>query len=280
LTVESELAHDSGFLEQVVESGGRLLEGMNEASFVRALLQNLASPDAYMRDKLTYRLLATVIPRNTLSDSDIEGLLRIAVDDAHLFWGIGEVDEDSVFMRSFSVLLIPMIVGSDKKAGRLPAQVVTDVTDAVLRYAAMERDRRGYVPGKGWAHSVAHTADALMACGLHPTTSASQGKKILEGVRLLATVSSPLAHLEDDRLAFAAFSIIRRGVTPEGDVERWIDGFWLPEDEGHDGEETISGGNAEHFLRSLYFRFLHDNPASQWLPKILTTLARFDIYQI
>ena len=35
--------------------------------------------------------------------------------------------------------------------------------DAIATWLLRERDLRGFVPGKGWAHAVAHGADALGA---------------------------------------------------------------------------------------------------------------------
>ena len=40
--------------------------------------------------------------------------------------------------------------------------------DRIATWYVRERDLRGFVPGKGWAHAVAHGADALGALGRLP----------------------------------------------------------------------------------------------------------------
>ncbi|MHB1682335.1 MAG: DUF2785 domain-containing protein [Bacilli bacterium] len=271
---ETELAVDVEFLRKVVNEDGLLPRTVSAWS----LIENFASPDAHLRDKLSYSLIAQLILRNSLADDHYEELLRIATDEAHLFLRIGETDSDSVFMRSFSVLLVPLVIDRADQSASLPQDLVQSVTESVLRYASSERDWRGYVPGKGWAHAVAHTADALAACALHPATTGEQVKRILESIRQLAMLPSPLGYLEDDRLAMAAFSIIQRSGVHESVADKWLDAFQLLD--LCDQDATLGGANAEHFLRSLYFRFLHADRSSDWLPKIESAVARFDIFQI
>ncbi len=274
---ETELAVDVEFLRKVVNEDGLLPRTVSAWPLVLSLIENFASPDAHLRDKLSYTLIAQLILRNSLADDQYEELLRTAADEAHLFFRIGETDSDSVFMRSFSVLLVPLVIDRGNQAAALPQDLVQSVTESVLRYASSERDWRGYVPGKGWAHAVAHTADALSACALHPATTGEQVKRILESIRQLATLPSPLGYLEDDRLAMAAFSIIQKSGVHESVVDMWLNSFQLLD--LCDQNAILGGANAEHFLRSLYFRFLHADRSSGWLPKIESAVARFDIFQ-
>ena len=43
----------------------------------------------------------------------------------------------------------------------LPSARVFDWGDRVASWYLREQDVRGYVPGKGWAHAIAHGADAI-----------------------------------------------------------------------------------------------------------------------
>ena len=45
----------------------------------------------------------------------------------------------------------------------LSEEQLYSVAEQVLEYVYLEEDVRGYVEGKGWAHSTAHAADALDA---------------------------------------------------------------------------------------------------------------------
>lgn len=182
---------------------------------------------------------------------EAEALLATAIDGEHLFRDIGVSGDDSVFVRSFSVLLVPLMLEHDFTGRPLDPGLVRRTLEAVLRYAQTERDFRGYVAGSGWAHASAHTSDALDALG----------------------------YLEDDRLAFAASSIVRGGRLPDQAIALWLDSFQLLDDRDEQGT-TLGGANAEHFLRSLYFRLLHTGRLSPWLGPIESALARFDIYQL
>ncbi len=275
---EAELEVDVEFLRKMVNEDGLLPRTVSAWPLMLSLIENFASSDAHLRDELSYSLVAQLILRNGLAGDQYEELLRIATDEAHLFFRIGETDSDSVFMRSFSVLLVPLVIDRADQSASLPQDLVQSVTESVLHYASSERDWRGYIPGKGWAHAVTHTADALGACALHPATAGEQVKRILESIRQLAMLPSPLGYLEDDRLAMAAFSIIQKRGVHESVADRWLDAFQLLDLRGQDA--TLSGANAEHFLRSLYFRFLHADRSSGWLPKIEFAVTRFDVFQI
>ena len=85
--------------------------------------------------------------------------------DRGLAVGIGEDGTDTVFRRSFSALVLAECLERATSADRdRPASPTTTVLrwgDRVAGWLVRERDLRGYVPGKGWAHALAHGADAL-----------------------------------------------------------------------------------------------------------------------
>ena len=49
-----------------------------------------------------------------------------------------------------------------------PAAKILEWGDRIATWFLRERDLRGFVPGKGWAHAIAHGADALGALGESP----------------------------------------------------------------------------------------------------------------
>ena len=70
-------------------------------------------------------------------------------------------DTDSVFRRSFSALVLPSASPATTSRPLVPGGKVLEWGDRVATWLLRERDLRGFVPGKGWAHAVAHGADAL-----------------------------------------------------------------------------------------------------------------------
>lgn len=262
-------------LEQLASGAG--WPPANAGSLAEALLENFASPDLRLRDTLSFTLMDHLIEEGLLTLGERVAVLKAALDDRHLFAGIGEIGTDSVFQRSFSVLVVPMVLGPDLGAGELPEDLVVWALDRVLAYARAERDWRGYVADKGWAHAVAHMADALWIAGRHPKTPVTRVPDVLSAIHHLATIPYPLGYLEDDRLAFAAYQLVESGRLSADAVQAWLDRFQRltgPDDQA----ETLGGANAEHFLRSLYFRFRAKDRHHAWLDPIQTALDRFDIF--
>lgn len=241
------------------------------------LLENFQSPDPRIRDTLSFTLMDRLIEGGFLTLGERGALLRVALDDRHLFAGIGESGTDNVFRRSFSILVVPMVLGSDLGAGELPEDLVVWALDRVLAYAWAEQDWRGYVAGKGWAHAVAHAADALWVAGRHPRTPGTRVPDVLSAIHHLATLPYPLGYLEDDRLAFAAYQLLQTPRLAGDAIQAWLDSFQRlsgPDDQ----VETLGGANAEHFLRSLYFRFRANDREHPQLDPIQAALDRFDIF--
>ncbi|PSR33204.1 MAG: hypothetical protein C7B44_14830, partial [Sulfobacillus thermosulfidooxidans] len=110
---------------------------------VETLLENFFSPDPRLRDTLSFTLMDRLIEEGLLTMGERVSLLKTALDNRHLFAGIGETGTDSVFGRSFSVLVVPMVLGSDLRDAELPEDIVIWTLDRVLTYAAAERDWRG-----------------------------------------------------------------------------------------------------------------------------------------
>ena len=77
---------------------------------------------------------------------------------------------------------------------------------------------------------------------------------------------------EDERLAAAALSAIRRQVLSKADVTQWISGFasaaWPPTSP----EWYRTRTNIKHFLRSLYFRSLYQGVIELTEPALSQTL--------
>jgi len=184
--------------------------------------------------------------------------LLTCIDQNHLFYHIGEVGMDSVFLRTFSSLIIAALLFKDYQHPHLSAVAASGTTQALLTYAQQERDYRGYLMGgKGWAHSIAHLADALDESAKNRYTTADGYTAILEALTSLASLPEPLSYGEDERLAFVALGMIARQSVTLASLKTWIASLALVpegdvlEDEGVTG--YIRSLNTRNFLRSLYF---------------------------
>lgn len=190
--------------------------------------------------------------------------------------GIGEQDTDTVFTRSFAVLITAALVGVDSKRRILPEQLVRQAANSVINYARREWDHRGYVDHKGWAHSLAHTADALDSCAQHPTITMKERITILETIAEMVMLPEPLTYLEDDRLAFPVYRIIHAKQVSQEFLQSWMSRFEI--DDIHSNQAALRHVNAQHFLRSLYFLLQWEQPNHPLIEVIVNRLKRLNIY--
>lgn len=271
-------ATNKDFLRTLVENNYDLPEEIDHYTFALALLANLGSPDGELRDELSYMILASgIIDKGTLTPHQLESLLALVLDNAHLFLAIGEVNTDTVFMRSFSNLVIAAILYTDARDGVLSEQAVRLVKLALLRYAREEKDWRGYVEGKGWAHAMAHLADALDECAQNPSMAQEDRQDILQTIRRLAQLPEPLYHEEDMRLATSAQHIIVGREVDDTFLSNWLASRFVQR--GSDVTAWMSATNVKNFLRSLYFLLQWDNmlpPVSAQISEVLKQLD--DVY--
>ena len=263
------------FLRAIAEDNCTLPQGIDSYEFALALLANLGSPDGELRDELSYMILASgILDKRVLTHEQMSHLLETVIDDHHLFHAIGEVKTDSVFMRSFSNLIIAAILYTDAKETAFSQKMVQNVKQALLRYAKEEKDWRGYIDGKGWAHAMAHLADALDQCAQHPTMTQQDRVDIMQAIRRLARLSVALYHEEDMRLATVAqHSIVGRQVD-EDFLNNWLESCYVQR--GSDVNAWMSATNVKNFLRSLYFLLQWDNMQPNFSAKISDLLRRLD----
>jgi hypothetical protein len=220
------------------------------------LTRMLGSPDPAQRDGTAYPTLAAWIDRGVYDDL-LSGLgdgmaLGLQV-------GLGDTDTDSVFRRSFSVRVLGECIGRDNSRALMPSGKILEWGDRVATWLLRERDLRGFVPGKGWAHAVAHGADALGTLAESPHLDTNELTVVLDVIadRLLLPVDRLFSTGEPDRLALATMKVLRRNRVPLRVLEPWIArvGAAAATRSSYDERDPfLAGGNAEAFLRSLYLQ--------------------------
>jgi hypothetical protein len=144
---------------------------------------------------------------------------------AGLSVGLGESGTDTVFRRSFSALIVAECLERDNTQHLLPGGKVMEWGDRLATWFLTERDTRGFVPGKGWAHAIAHGADALGALGESPHLAGAEHAVLLDilAERLVQQPDDePLASGEPDRIAAAAMVILRRNTLGVDALEAWV----------------------------------------------------------
>lgn len=221
------------------------------------LTRMLGDTDPTLRDATAYPALAAWVERGVYDD------LLAGLGDGMatgLGIGLGERDTDSVFRRSFSVLILGECIARDNKRPLVFGGKILEWGDRVATWLLRERDLRGFVPEKGWAHAIAHGADALGTVAESPHLATPELTVLLDVIadRLLLPVDRLFTNGEPDRLATATLKILRRDMVPLRVLEPWIARLAAAAgtSTSTDGRRDpfLFGGNADAFLRALYLQ--------------------------
>ena len=217
----------------------------------------LGSPDPQLRDDTAFAALATWAGRGVYDDL-LAGLGDGMV--AGLPVGLGESGTDTVFRRSFSALVLAVCIARDNEIGLLPSRALMSWGDHVATWYLREQDTRGFVPGKGWAHAVAHGADALGELAASRHLAAPELTVLLDVIseRLTLPTTALLSHGEPDRIAAATMAVLRRDLVPLSVLEPWVNRLTAaatsPEQPGLD--PFLVRGDTEAFLRALHLQLV------------------------
>lgn len=262
------------YWRQVLEKGLQVPTDRPLDELTAELTRMLGSPDPALRDGTAFPALGTWIDRGVY-DELLSGLGDGMA--AGLTVGLGESGTDSVFRRAFSVLVLAAVIERDSAEHLLPAATVLRWGDQIVSWYLRERDLRGYVPGKGWAHAVAHGADAIGSLagsrhfGVHELTVLLD---VLADRVLLD--EQPLVCGEPDRMASAVVAVLRRGLVPVKVVEPWVSriaGRANPYVIREDRDPFLPTCNAQQLLRSLYLQLaLAGDPPPERADLVLVTV--------
>jgi Protein of unknown function (DUF2785) len=247
---------ETGYWQQVMAAGLPVPTDRPLDDLTAELTTLLGSPDPAERDGTAYPTLATWIERGVYDD------LLAGLGDgiaSGLAVGLGESGTETVFRRSFSVLVLAECLERDNRLGLLPPQKVLEWGDRVMAWYLRENDHRGFVPGHGWAHALAHGADALGILAGSGHVGAAELTVLLDVVadRLLLPGTALLTSGEPDRMALAVMRILRRDVLRLEDVETWLARIGAAARQspaGNDRDPFLDTFNPEAFLRALHLQ--------------------------
>ncbi len=132
----TELVTHKEFLETLIADDYRLLADYDPYALIKELLPALGSNDGYLRDKLAYSIIAQIILADfatyPLTGAQREELLLTCIDQDHLFYHIGEFGMDSVFMRTFSSLIVAALLFKDHQHPHISEAASSCATQALL----------------------------------------------------------------------------------------------------------------------------------------------------
>ncbi|MFD2638033.1 DUF2785 domain-containing protein [Piscibacillus salipiscarius] len=185
---------------------------------IEMMLSNIGSTDSELRDSIIYNKFGTLITTDSLNRSTMEHILNVCLEN--LFYNIEEPESDSVFTRSFSALVIALILQKDRKNLLLSDDLLNKAFECSIHYLELEKDIRGFVKDKGWAHSIAHGADLLTEAVKHPKFDQDLHFDCLNVVKLCLlnkgnTMNAPYIDDEEERLIFVLEALTDNGVSDD-----------------------------------------------------------------
>ena len=252
---------DKTFWRAIVENECNVPDGYTPSKLLPELFENLGSLDSELRDDLTLTILSNWLETRKFTTEEMVGLIDPLKENLKI--GLGENGTNSVFQRTFSVITLAELVHVDNKDPYLTHVEVLDILEAGLEYLEKERDLRGYVPVRGWAHAVAHTADLLMVLSRSEHCSERELRIILESIsaRLINSGHALYTHDEDERLVNVLMELLNRNLVSPHSLTNWVKSLSLAETGGwKDAYLDPSGNMARHnvktFLRSLHYRLV------------------------
>ena len=231
------------------------------------MLEDIGNTDSYLRDRCIYGAFVKLISSNHLTITQETFLLETCLDDQHLLLGLGEEGEsDQVFTRSFSALVIAYLLYKDNEQQKIEAPLIEKAMEASIQYLHLEKDRRGYVPDKGWAHSVAHGSDLLANAIQHYLFDIHNMNRCLQAIQTCLLTEYAYIDEEDERLLTIIVELIQKGLDDQTLVS------WLEDLEAHYVAEDLikhrMHWNVKKFANTLfiYLQRHEDFPKSkQWV---------------
>ncbi len=258
-------SHDKPFWRAIAAANYAPPADADVPALALELARTAGDTDPELRDELGFEICARWVRRpGILADEDVRALLRLHLSNLHK--GLGEAESDGVFLRSFSALHLAQIAARDAKKPFLTEAERKELVQASCRVLREERDRRGWVEGKGWAHPIAHNADLLAQLARAPALAADEQRAMLGA--LDAGLAGTNAFGENERLAAVLAALVSRTDFVQADFERWLgeaakaaDAVW--QTKPFDVAAFHKAENAKVMLRTVLLAILLDPKAAE-----------------
>ena len=251
----------------------------NGDALLQQMLLHIGSTDAELRDQLIYRSFITLLSGHYLNSTQLQYLFDVATSESYLYTQIGENTGDSVFTRSFSALLVAGILAKDMELLVLEEEGLNKFFKKIGRYLLQEKDLRGFVEGKGWAHSIAHGADLAATTIKHPKFDLQYAPFILHALKLVAWKDHVFVNDEEERIVTIIESLLQRGYSEEALIE-WVEQVF----DQFEMHLLTQGYNSLFFsgrtctlniMKTLYFALKMNNQSPKLQNTLYTQIAKW-----
>lgn len=211
-------------LEKLVKIPIGSLKFTNEQ--ITFMNNNIGNLDSYLRDNLIYTLFSRGFGEDAFNLQQKKNIVTNFLEKKSLFKNIDKSTNDFVFLRSFNALLGSEILDYDNQSEFLTPKEREVIFDWSIKYMETEKDFRGFVPNKGWAHSIAHGSEFLGSTLRHNKFSKAKITAALNVIsRILNEIEVPFRDEEESRLAYIFFLGVKANNIPEKKLTSFIVSF-------------------------------------------------------
>ena len=222
----------------------------------------LANKDGILRDRLVLVGFDKLILSGSVSDKKCRDIFDDLVCDKFLLNGLGKECDDSVFGRAFSGYgILTLLEYNDNKVKKIfTNEDVLTAFQAILKCFIYEKDLRGFVDGKGWAHSIAHNADCLATLTSYDILGYNELTAVLYAVKERVYQGHSAIISDYDRLSQPVLNVIERGIITEQELIDWITDISTYKITGCQDEDVRNIMSRCEFLIFLRFKINDKHP--------------------
>lgn len=246
-------------LRRIQENGYQVTEGEKAQDYVPLMLQYIGDNDSELRDDLIYSTFYEwIFEREYFNKEELLKILITLMDENHLFYNIGNDEDDTVLTRSFSALNMVLILYYHMENPFLEYDMFMKTKNNLIKYYQTEKDLRGHLGESGWAHVAAHGADAMDVLVQSKECDESIVQEILDAIKkVFYNEKYLLCNEEDERITRVVFRIIKENMISNQLISDWIEGLSECCDWERKRNQYVARVNTKNFIRCLYFKLMH-----------------------
>ncbi|ECC1498094.1 DUF2785 domain-containing protein [Listeria monocytogenes] len=191
---------------------------------IDTMLSYLSSIDSELRDNIAYNIFFEwLVGQDNLTTNQKRRIYNYAVNKNHLLFKINIIDSDAVFQRSFLALIIALLLENNKVHNFLTDNEIRKTMNLLIELLEKEKNTHSFIEEKGWAHCIAHTADALDELIYQRTISEIDVKKIMTAITFFyKTNPNILTGEEDERLSNILITALFEQKINIEEVKNWL----------------------------------------------------------
>lgn len=232
----------------------QLLHDNNE--LLTTMLTNLTSSNPQLRDVLGYQNFVYLLQYNLLTDKQLHTIF-MHVSHELLLANIGEKNNDTVFARAFSAILLADLLSIDRTNAFLTTEEAQAFFAQASAFLTKEQDTRTFVKDKGWANAIVFGSDLMTAIIQHPAYELRFSPAILQGIAATLYKQTVYINDEEERFAHTIEALIAKGY-PELALVEWVEQLFdrlqnMLYQNGYNEAFLQTRTNTLHFIKTLYF---------------------------